>query len=149
MREFREKYPYEYGIVRVQPWVGIYRTFDPPEPPLTPDDVFRDGYPQGIVVHSTANSVLRYEGGVAMARKLGHRLITIEDEGHHEIYGMGRNAVVDEHVTRYLVDGVLPTEDMRTPGMPRPDATGPSFAGRLAEEVQRFIDEQRLVHLKW
>ncbi len=148
MREFREKYPYGYGVVRVQPWVGIFRTFQPPEPPLTPDDVHRTGYPQGIVVHSTANSVLRYEGGVAMARKLDHRLITVEDEGLHEIYGMGRNAVVDEHVTRYLVDGVLPAEDLRTPGMPRPGIapgdTGPSLVGTLAERVQRFVREHKL-----
>jgi pimeloyl-ACP methyl ester carboxylesterase len=153
MREFREKYPYGFGVVRVQPWVGIYRTFQPAEPPLTPDDVYRKEYQPGIVVASTANSVLRYEGGVAMARKLGFRLVSIDDEGHHEIFAMGRNAVVDEVVTRYLVEGVLPEADVRTPGMPRPDIapgqTGASQAGKLTELVQAFIDEQRLVHLKW
>jgi hypothetical protein len=133
--------------------VGIYRTFQPAEPPLTPDDVYRKEYQPGIVVASTANSVLRYEGGVAMARKLGFRLVSIDDEGHHEIFAMGRNAVVDEVVTRYLVEGVLPEADVRTPGMPRPDIapgqTGASQAGKLTELVQAFIDEQRLVHLKW
>ena len=153
MREFREKYPYGYGVVRVQPWVGIYRTFQPPEPPLTPDDVYRKDYPPGIVVAPTGNAMLRYEGGVAMARKLGHRLITVEDEGHHEIFAMNRNSQVDELVTRYLVKGILPDEDVRCPGMPRPDIapgqTGPSHAGTLAEQVGQFIAEQRLMHLKW
>ena len=153
MREFREKYPYGYGVVRVQPWVGIYRTFQPPEPPLTPDDVYRKDYPPGIVVAPTGNAMLRYEGGVAMARKLGHRLITVEDEGHHEIFAMNRNSQVDELVTRYLVKGILPDEDVRCPGMPRPDIApgqnGPSHAGTLAEQVGQFIAEQRLMHLKW
>jgi pimeloyl-ACP methyl ester carboxylesterase len=154
MREFREKYPYGYGIIRVQPWVGIYRTFQPAEPPLTPDDVHRTGYPRGVVVHSTANTVLRYEGGVAMAKKLGNFLITVADEGHHEIFSLGRNACVDETVTRYLVDGELPEGDeMVCEGLPRPDIkpgqTGQAPAGQLFDQTNQFVEEQRLWHRKW
>src|SRR4029453_6724463 len=79
--------------------------------------------------------------------------VTVEDEGHHEIFALNRNAQVDEIVTQYLVKGTLPEEDVSLPGMPRPDIapgqTGPSGAGTLAEQIQQFVDEQRLMHLKW
>ena len=64
----------------------------------------------------------RYEGGVAMADRLGHRLVVVEDSGDHEVYALVGNRHVDEIVDRYLVDGVLPEAARVTcpPSVPRP-----------------------------
>ncbi|MFJ9425139.1 alpha/beta fold hydrolase [Streptomyces sp. NPDC101249] len=108
MRDFRKRFPYGYGVLRAQPWVGAFRTFEPAEPPTV---LRRDGYPQGLVVQADGDPMDHYAGGVAMAELLGHRLLTVTDSGEHEIYVLGANPRVDEVVHRYLVDGVLPAED--------------------------------------
>ncbi|MCG8926730.1 alpha/beta fold hydrolase [Lentzea sp. CC55] len=118
MREFREKYPYGFGVMRAQPWVGTFATFKHTEP-FT--DVVRDGYPVGLVVQTDSDPWSCYEGGVEMARTLGHRMITVTDSGGHETFAFAGNAVVDHLVTRYLVDGELPEEDVTCAGDPRPE----------------------------
>jgi hypothetical protein len=59
-------------------------------------------------VQADGDPMDHYAGGVAMAERLGHHLVTVEDSGDHEVYALIRNAEVDGHVNRYLVDGVLP-----------------------------------------
>ncbi|PWK82673.1 TAP-like protein [Lentzea atacamensis] len=118
MREFREKYPYGFGVMRAQPWVGTFATFKHAEPPTT---VARTGYPMGLVVQTDSDPWSCYEGGVAMAKRLGHRLITVTDSGGHETFAFAGNTLVDHLVTRYLVDGVLPEEDVTCAGDPRPE----------------------------
>lgn len=119
MREFRERYPYGYGVLRAQPWVGAFRTFTAPEKPVVP---VRDGYPVGLVVQADGDPMDHYAGGVAMAERLGHHLITVEDSGDHEIYALLGNAHVDALVHHYLVDGVLPPPRVNVPGTTaRPD----------------------------
>ncbi|GAA2804635.1 alpha/beta hydrolase [Crossiella cryophila] len=108
MREFREKFPYGYGVMRAQPFSGAFRTFTPPERPAT---LRRAGYPAGLIVHADGDPIDYYPGGAAMAERLGHRLITVEDSGQHEIYAFRGNAAVDELVERYLLDGELPAAD--------------------------------------
>jgi pimeloyl-ACP methyl ester carboxylesterase len=105
MREFRARFPYGYGVLRAQPWVGTFRTFTPPEPRVT---LTRNGYPTGLVVQADGDPMDHYAGGVAMADLLGHRLVTVEDSGDHEIYALAGVPEVDDIVNRYLVTGELP-----------------------------------------
>ncbi|MEU8028771.1 alpha/beta hydrolase [Streptomyces sp. NPDC049099] len=119
MREFRKRFPYGYGVLRAQPWVGAFRTFEPAEPPVVP---VRDGYPVGLVVQADGDPMDHYAGGVAMAERLGHHLLTVEDSGEHEVYVLGDNPYVDTIVHRYLVDGELPAPRATCPGRtPRPE----------------------------
>lgn len=118
MREFRERYPYGLGVMRAQPWVGTFRTFEPPEPQTR---VERAEYPAGIVVQADGDPLDYHVGGAEMARRLEHCLVRVVDSGAHEIYAFGGNDAVDDLVNRYLIDGVLPPERIvDCPGAPRP-----------------------------
>jgi hypothetical protein len=111
--------------------VGAFRTFTAPEKPVVPA---RDGYPVGLVVQADGDPMDHYAGGVAMAERLGHHLITVEDSGDHEIYALLGNAHVDDLVNDYLVDGVLPPPRVSVPGTtPRPDIP----ADPVPSDVQR------------
>lgn len=119
MREFRARFPYGYGVLRAQPWVGAFRTFTAPEQPTV---LARDGYPVGLVVQADGDPMDHYAGGVAMAERLGHHMITVADSGDHEIYALLGNPHVDELVHRYLTEGVLPPARVSVPGTTqRPD----------------------------
>jgi pimeloyl-ACP methyl ester carboxylesterase len=119
MREFRKRFPYGYGVLRASPWVGAFRAFEAPEEPVA---LTRDGYPEGLIVQADGDPMDHYDGGVAMAEKLGHHLLTVEDSGEHEVFVLGGNPHVDAVVHRYLVEGVLPPRRSSCPGRhPRPD----------------------------
>ncbi|MCO1576042.1 alpha/beta hydrolase [Crossiella sp. SN42] len=119
MREYREKYPYANGVMRAQPFSGAPSSFTPPESPV---ELRREGYPAGLVVHADGDPIDHYPGGAALAKRLGHRLITIEDSGQHEIYAFRGNAAVDELVEKYLLDGELPAADtVCASTVPRPN----------------------------
>jgi hypothetical protein len=87
----------------------------------------RDGYPTGIVVRGEFDPATPYEGGPAMAGKLGNRLITVRDEGGHVLYGS--NPCVEAAVDDYLTDGVLPQPGASCAGTPRPDVAADSAPG--------------------
>ncbi|MGH3415987.1 MAG: alpha/beta fold hydrolase [Actinocrinis sp.] len=151
MREFREKYPYGYGVLRAGPWVSAFRAAEPLEPV---PDVVRDGYGPGLVVHGEGNPTLSYLGGVAMARRLGDALVTVADDGRNEIYGVRGIAAVDELVTAYLVDGVLPQADVVVAGTARPavpadrdlGGAAPNAASASAprtEDIERYLEQTR------
>jgi hypothetical protein len=126
MREFRKRFPYGYGVLRAQPWVGAFRTFAAAELPTA---IRRDGYPVGVIVQADGDPMDHYAGGVAMAELLGHHLITVADSGEHEVYVLGGNHQVDAHVHRYLVEGVLPPARTVCAGkFPRPELA-PDTAG--------------------
>ncbi|MFE7458657.1 alpha/beta fold hydrolase [Streptomyces sp. NPDC057554] len=119
MRDYRTRYPYGYGVLRAQPWVGTFRTFTTPEPPVT---VTGGDFPTGLVVQSEGDIMDHYAGGVAMAERLGHHLITVVDSGEHEIYVLGANQRVNALVDAYLTRGELPPARTTVPGaVPRPD----------------------------
>ncbi|MEU6534283.1 alpha/beta fold hydrolase [Streptomyces sp. NPDC047000] len=125
MREFRKRFPYGYGVLRASPWVGAFRTFEAPEEPAV---LTRDGYPVGLIVQADGDPMDHYDGGVAMAERLGHHLLTVEDSGEHEVFVLGGNPHVDAVVHAYLVDGTLPPARSSCPGRtPRPDV--PADAG--------------------
>jgi pimeloyl-ACP methyl ester carboxylesterase len=119
MRDHRAQHPYGFGVLRAQPWVGAFRTFESLEEPT---HIKRVGYPVGLVVQADGDQFDRYEGGVAMAERLGHHLVVVEDSGDHEVYALAGNKVLDGIVNAYLVDGVLPDKRVGVPGStPRPD----------------------------
>lgn len=119
MRTFRERYPYGYGVLRAQPWVGAFRSYQPPQPPVVAQP---GGYPAGLVIQAEGDPLDNYEGGVGMAERLGHRLVTVADSGEHEVYVLSGNPVVDELADRYFAEGVLPDGDVSVPGRSaRPD----------------------------
>jgi pimeloyl-ACP methyl ester carboxylesterase len=120
VREHRAKHPYGYGVLRAQPWVGAFRTFESIEPPTK---LAQPGYPKGLVVQADGDPFDRYEGGVALAGLLDHPLVVIEDSGDHEVYALAGNEVLDELVDRYLVGGELPEAKYTTvpPSVQRPD----------------------------
>jgi hypothetical protein len=127
MRVFRERYPYGYGVLRAQPWVGAFRSYEAIEPPV---QAVRDGYPVGLVVQAEGDPLDNYEGGVGMAQRLGHRLVTVADSGDHEVYLLGANPAVNEIGDRYLADGVLPDTDVIVPPtVGRPDIPADAAAG--------------------
>ncbi|KAA5835999.1 alpha/beta hydrolase [Saccharopolyspora hirsuta] len=115
---FSEQYPYGWGAATAMPGPCTFRSFTPPEAPTR---VERDGYPVGVVVQAEADVQTPYAGGAAMAERLGDRLITVVDDGNHGQYARRGNACVDDAVTGYLVDGVLPPPDLTCAGQPRPD----------------------------
>ncbi|MFJ9694841.1 alpha/beta fold hydrolase [Kitasatospora sp. NPDC101183] len=119
MREFRKRFPYGYGVLRAQPWVGAFRTFTAPEAPVKVENA---GYPVGLIVQADGDPLDHYAGGVAMAERLGHRLLTVEDSGDHEVYALAGNPHVDALVDLYLVTGELPPVGTAVPGTTsRPD----------------------------
>jgi pimeloyl-ACP methyl ester carboxylesterase len=123
MRLFRQRYPYGLGVQRAAPSNCTFRSFTPPEAPIEP----RRSYPTGIVVQGEADPQTPYDGGVAMAVRLGDQLVSVEDDGNHAQYLLN-NSCVQAAVDRYLVDGVLPGTRTVCPGEPRPDvpADGPA-----------------------
>ncbi|MZE76624.1 alpha/beta hydrolase [Streptomyces sp. SID5475] len=126
MRRFKEKYPYGLGVLRAQPWVCAFRSFTPSE---RPPYIRNSGYPKGLVVHAEGNPVLRHAGGRAMAERLGHRLVTVADDGSNDVYAVRGNRCVDARVTTYLLTGVLPRRaETVCAGAPRPDV--PADRGR-------------------
>ncbi|MFD1151780.1 alpha/beta hydrolase [Saccharothrix hoggarensis] len=131
MRVFRDRYPYGFGVLRAAPTTCAFRTFTPPEPAVA---LKREGYPVGVVVQAEGDTQTQYESGPAMAKRLGHNLVTVLDEGKHGLYG-GGNACVDRAVDRYLVDGVLPASSSTCPGDPRPDPA----AATSAEHVRTYL----------
>ncbi|MDQ0832546.1 pimeloyl-ACP methyl ester carboxylesterase [Streptomyces achromogenes] len=115
MRVCRERYPYGHGVLRAAPWVGAFRTFRSPEPPTV---LARDGYPAGLVVQADGDPMDHREGGEALAERLGHHLILVEDSGEHEVYVLsGSNPRLEAYVEGYLVDGVLPPARVGVPGV--------------------------------
>lgn len=114
VRKHRAQHPYGYGVLRAQPWVGAFRTFESLEPPTK---LAQPGYPKGLVVQADGDPMDRVEGGIELAALLDHPLVLVEDSGDHEVYGLAGNEVLDSLVDDYLVDGALPaSKHTRVPG---------------------------------
>lgn len=116
MRLYRERYPYGYGVLRAQPWVGAFRSYPSPEPPTR---IRRGDYPTGLIIHADGDPLDNYEGALGMKERLGHRLVTITDSGEHEIYLLAGNPAADEIGNRYLLHGELPEQDVPVPSLVR------------------------------
>ncbi|ANZ38161.1 transporter [Lentzea guizhouensis] len=74
-----------------------------------------------LMVQSVRDAPTPIEGArKAHARFAGSRMLTVQDEGDHGIYGFD-NACVNDVVERYLVDRVTPAGDLSCPGVPLPE----------------------------
>jgi pimeloyl-ACP methyl ester carboxylesterase len=127
MRTFREHYPYVdgngSGVIGAAPDNCTFRSFTPPEK-LVP--LKRAGYPTGLVIQADGDPATQYDGGPAMAAKLGNQLISVRDSGVHGHYGTNR--CVTEKVDNYLINRVLPPSRSECADEPRPDVPADSSA---------------------
>ncbi|MEV6244130.1 alpha/beta hydrolase [Lentzea sp. NPDC051838] len=78
------------------------------------------GVDSTLMVQSVRDPATPLEGAQkAHARFAGSKMLTVNDEGDHGIYGFD-NPCVNDVVERYLVDRVNPTSDATCPGVPLP-----------------------------
>ena len=132
MRLFSEKYPWGPGAMAAAPTECTFRSFTPPERPVK---LQRKGYPTGLVIQAEGDGNTQYEGGPAMAARLGDNLITVRDDGTHGLYG--RNDCVTKKVDDYLINGVLPSSRSECPGRPRADVPPDTAAGSGRRSLTR------------
>lgn len=66
------------------------------------------------MIQAKRDSQTPYEGGVAMAKRLGNVLISVDDHTHGQ-YASTNNTCVDEPVTEYLMRGTLPSKPVNCP----------------------------------
>ncbi|MFD4831283.1 alpha/beta hydrolase [Streptomyces uncialis] len=111
VRANRDRLPYGFGPMGSLPLPPAFRSFTPPEA-LT--FIERDGYPRGMVIQAKRDSQTPYEGGVAMAKRLGSVLVSVDDHQHTQ-YASTNNRCVDEPVTEYLMQGTLPSKPVSCP----------------------------------
>lgn len=110
--------PQGLGALRAMPWVSVFSE-PPAEPPLI--DLDWVDIPQGLVVQNEGDPLDPYEAGPAMASRIGHYLITIADDGGHEMYPQGGHEDLNSLVEKYLIHGDLPETDLSLSGRQRPD----------------------------
>lgn len=115
MSRFARKFPYGKGATAAAPTACTFRSFELTEAHIQPE---RRGYPPGLVVQASHDPKTPYEGGVAMARQLDNRLLTVLDEGTHGMHGS--NQCATERITSYLVEGRLPSVGVSCEGARRP-----------------------------
>ncbi|MFE0074795.1 alpha/beta hydrolase [Nonomuraea sp. NPDC059023] len=66
-----------------------------------------------LIVGATGDTATPYPGQRAMHRALtGSRMITLNGAYRHGVYAAEGNTCVDTKVTRYLLDGVLPGQNL-------------------------------------
>ncbi|HWO63348.1 MAG TPA: alpha/beta fold hydrolase [Umezawaea sp.] len=128
MRLFRERYPYTdgngSGVIGAAPTNCTFRSFTPPEQPVP---LKRAGYPTGVVIQADGDPATQYDGGPAMAARLGDQLISVRDSGKHGHYGS--NPCVTAEVDDYLINGVLPPSRSECADEPRPPVPADGSAG--------------------
>ncbi|OLT24663.1 hypothetical protein BJF83_06780 [Nocardiopsis sp. CNR-923] len=116
MREVRDEHPFGMGAFLHRPQPCTFASHDPVEPLV---DLERDGYPTGLVIAGEFDANTAYDGGPAMAARLGNPLLTVADDGGHAFYSIPGMSCVTDAVDAYLVDGAAP-EEATCPGIPRP-----------------------------
>ncbi|MGW1612919.1 alpha/beta hydrolase [Streptomyces sp. NPDC002285] len=85
--------------------------------------------PPVLLVASAHDPVTPIDGARRLRELLpGSRLVTLDDDYSHGVFASRGNACVDGAVAGYLVDGEVPTADVRCagPGLPVPAAAAPS-----------------------
>jgi pimeloyl-ACP methyl ester carboxylesterase len=123
MRYFSTHYPYGWGASGAAPRECTFGTVEHYEPLVEPH---RSGYPAGMVVQEEFDPQTPYEGGEAMAKQLGHSLLTVPRDGEH--VAQGSNACVDAAINAYLLNGTLPKPRAQCAGRPFPDVPADTSA---------------------
>lgn len=146
MRVFRQNYPYGAGVSKTAPTNCAFRMYTPADaaPQLTTRT-----YPEGLVVQAEADPRTRYDGGPAMAARLGHRLVTVKDEGQHALYS--GNTCATDVVDAYLLRGELPAPAASCAGESRPAVpddtiqrrmvSAPFSGTNITKSVREFLRE--------
>ncbi|MGW5381505.1 alpha/beta hydrolase [Nocardia sp. NPDC003963] len=85
-----------------------------PAPPTRDEPWLTDveGLPETLVVSTTGDPVTPHEGGIAMAKALGARLLSVDGK-QHGAYLLGGSECVDDVVDTYLLDLETPPIDTR------------------------------------
>ncbi|KAA5824951.1 alpha/beta hydrolase [Saccharopolyspora hirsuta] len=98
-------------------------------PAQEPLKITGEGLPPVLLVNSEHDVATPYRGAEEMHRSLPSSvLVTERDAGKHGVWAVAGNAEIDRIGTDYLVNGVLPPEDVAVPGHPEPDPAAPSQA---------------------
>ncbi|MGW6934784.1 alpha/beta hydrolase [Lentzea sp. NPDC054927] len=96
------------------------------------------GVASSLMVQSVRDPATPLEGAQRAHRKFANsRLLTVQDEGDHGIYGFS-NDCVSGVVESYLVDGVVPAKDLSCPGVPLP-APGEGTGNPLTKARQLAV----------
>ncbi|GLZ30256.1 peptidase [Lentzea sp. NBRC 105346] len=95
------------------------------------------GVPPVLMVQSVRDPATPLEGAQrAHARFAGSRMLTVNDEGDHGIYGRA-NPCVNDIVESFVVDGVVPQRDLTCPGVPLP-APGAEQGGNPIGDAEAY-----------
>ncbi|WP_330287296.1 alpha/beta hydrolase [Streptomyces sp. NBC_00576] len=82
--------------------------------------------PPVLLIASAHDPVTPIEGARELRRLLpGSRLVTLDDDYSHGVFASRGNACVDSTAAAYLVDGRVPSTDMRCAGPGLPVVAGP------------------------
>ncbi|MDP9868776.1 MULTISPECIES: alpha/beta hydrolase [Streptosporangium] len=80
--------------------------------PLEPATTIGNAVP-ALIVGAAGDPATPYPGQQAMHRALtGSRMITLKGAYRHTVYLVAGSTCVDTNVSRYLIDGVLPSKDV-------------------------------------
>lgn len=110
--EDREKYPL-FGAAAANILPCAAWRHRPVEPPVAVDD----SGPAGVLIlQNRRDPVTPLRGGELLNEKFGQRsrLLRVDGSGHG-VYVLGGNSCASRITTAYLVDGVLPAEDLDCP----------------------------------
>ena len=111
---FRTKYPLAGANWNVFPcsfWPG-----DPKRSPVRGSEL-----PQLLMINNDADPATPLANAEAARAAVPRaRLVTVEDQPDHTVYGRG-DACVDDVADAWLLDGNLPDEDLTCPGLPLPE----------------------------
>ncbi|MEV6279140.1 alpha/beta hydrolase [Nocardia sp. NPDC051832] len=107
--EDREQYPL-YGAATSNVMPCAYWKLRPSEPPVRIDNT---GPADVLIMQNQRDPVTPLRGGELLDEKFGQRsrLVTVDGSGHG-VYVLGANPCASEVVTRYLVDGAMPENDI-------------------------------------
>ena len=85
------------------------RCVDWPVPPTPLEPTSAPGTPPILVISTTGDPATPYEGGVAVAEALENGILITNEGDGHTIVGNGKPCI-DELVTAYLVDDIVPED---------------------------------------
>jgi pimeloyl-ACP methyl ester carboxylesterase len=132
---------------KLYPLVGYYQVAAPcafwQRPPLQLKTPTGRGVPPILMVQSVRDPATPIEGAQRAHRKFaGSRMLTVTDEGDHGIYAFG-NACVDNVVESFIVDGVVPRQDLTCAGVPLPEPSAglsAQSAQKVGNPLQKYAD---------
>ncbi|MER7015503.1 alpha/beta hydrolase [Saccharopolyspora sp. NPDC000359] len=103
-------------------------------PAQQPLAITGEDLPPILLINSEHDVATPLRGAQEMHRSLPSSvLVTERDAGKHGVWAVAGNAEVDRIGSDYLVNGVLPPEDVVVPGHPEPDPAAPQAAPKTLD----------------